>query len=268
MTSGSEVSLFLDTRNATFPLTPHDASWNLSNQNWPKTAAYLDLFQMSFYNPFSSIMKGVNDSIVLQSWDGASNSATTTYTIPAGQYTITQFITELNTLFAATIPTHWVSGLTVATSSGYNTFLLTFSQSGNGAGSGFQFLTSTTASEPLGIQNQMFAALTGNYPSVSSLVATSMVNLAGTLCLNVMSDSFKQHSYASNGSTNTLACVLVDSNFGDQHVFQATEPRWQFVSNLQHLRNIHLFLQDDDQNVATFPPYNHIIYTFRIKFAV
>lgn len=264
----------LDTRQSNNPALPNDTNWTLTGLTIPEGSISVDLQYVEFPNVFSSFRTGINDTIEIQFWNnGGSTTQTIDYVLPGGQYTLAQLVTELQTLFNATVPTSaWGSGSThalqVATSSGYTTNTLTFSVPlADQDGRGFQFTNSSvsTAANALGVLS--LVNLGNTYPQQENSLVGGMVNLSGPEALDIVSSTFGLFNYNSAGRTNVLKRVYLDVPFGTIFYYQATieTPSYGHVSNLNQIR---LRVQTTDGHDVTFPQDSHILYGIKLVYSI
>lgn len=273
MSKGARTLLFLDTRDAQNPGFPHDPVWLLKELSLPQGWGSLALMQCEFVNPFPSFRLGIDDQLIIRFWNnGGGAENTITYTIPPGQYTLNQIITELNVLFTATVPAAWgglaANALQASTATINTTLAITFSVPvADRDGRGFEFVDSTfnTAGPNLGLSSLVTA--TSTFPGRVDTLTGNMVNLAGVEALNVVTDTFRFQNYSTGNQSNIMARLDIDVPFGDTYRYQATLECPQRI-NLQDCNQIHLRFVDQDNDDVIFPPDSHILMTLIIEFSI
>lgn len=235
-------ALILDTNDSVDPSNAGDSQFILQHlEDLNVQDVDLSLSSVLFMNtiyPFNSR----NNTLIFQE-DGVNTDLTAT--IPAGNYTVTNLLTELKTQLD---------------SAGSNTYTVTYSDTTLKItiatdGTSVKLTEDSTCLKELGfpITGTSFGdPLTSSYP----------IELDGSNYLKIIANF---GSNISSSNERVLDIVPLTSSVGSLHFYEKQNLEWHRV-DIQSLSNLRLQLRDDKGNLFILPQNGNVIYRFLIKY--
>jgi hypothetical protein len=185
------------------------------------------------------IQTGVNDSLTIETIT-TNGTAEVTYTIEAGNYTITELVASLNSKISTLISSLNIDSLAFTINgtthvldytATYSTYTLS------------QISFSTTAYIQLGLQNgitSVYATASGSFPKI--------FNCQGNNSYYIRIPNLQMSNQNTKNVSNVIANIPVVSGFGDMIYYEiASEPIYHRLE-MPEIQELHVQILDEDMN--------------------
>lgn len=252
-------SLYLSTRDCLNPLEPHRAKWlvpSLDLSNITQYGVRLKTFMMN------NSVYAVNRFYDTINWTETDGSTPATYSATLTHQTYTG--AQLATHIAALMTTESAAGLGDTYTGSYNsqTKFITITNT-TGLPNIFNF--NAVANNAYRIMGFTATDIASQAPAVSQ-TSVSMVDLAGTKYIDILSSSLSTANISSSSTSSTFARIPITTNIGSV-IYYINHDSESLTLRSDNIEEIEIQLRDDEGNVYEMDENHHfsMVCEFKLK---
>lgn len=245
-------TLYLDSRDCVNANEPHRAQWSIPSLELSDLVQYKIRVESFTLN---NVVYPVNRFYNKMTFEEDDGKATDTYTITLTNqdYTGSQLATEI----ASQMTTASTASLGFTYSGSYNsqTKKITITLT-DGLPNTFRFTTPTLSNNAYRIAGFTSAGITGQILAVTQ-TSNSVIDLAGTKYLDIISRSLSTGNVSSSGTSSVLVRIPVSADFGSVLFYQNDNPEALTLRN-DNLENVDIQVRDDEGNPYELDSNHHV----------